>query len=359
MNTAINQLPVRTWNWLGVNNAGENAALFVPQNSKASVVFGPLPAGVQQVQAPAQGVPQSGMGRKVDEFVLQHANTTCFVAVEGKAETPLLVEGFLDDAHPQLIAHNSIYAQKGSSVTLVEVSRSAPKTKGQFASLTQVYAARGAKVRLVQLVLTGDDCKSWNAVATTVEEGAKFELVRILLGSTVASAGARVNLAAQHGEFWLDQIYFGDTARSIDINDVAEHRGEDTLSEMHTAGVLAGNSTKLLRGTIDFQRGAVHAVGHESETVLLLSKTARNKTAPLILCGEEQVEGQHAATIGRLNQKQMYYLCSRGLTPAAARRLMVEAQFAPAVDKIPQEELQKEVLELVARRLDENEESFE
>ena len=105
MNTAINQLPVRTWNWLGVNNAGENAALFVPQNSKASVVFGPLPAGVQQVQAPAQGVPQSGMGREVDEFVLQHANTTCFVAVEGKAETPLLVEGFLDDDHPQLIAH--------------------------------------------------------------------------------------------------------------------------------------------------------------------------------------------------------------------------------------------------------------
>ena len=55
MNTAINQLPVRTWNWLGVNNAGENAALFVPQNSEPSFVVGPLPAGVQQVQVPAQG----------------------------------------------------------------------------------------------------------------------------------------------------------------------------------------------------------------------------------------------------------------------------------------------------------------
>ena len=359
MNTAINQLPVRTWNWLGINNAGENAALFVPQTSKPSFVVGSLPAGVQQVQAPPQGVPQSGMGREVDDFVLQYANASSFISAQGDVKTPLLIEGFLDDVHPQLIAHNSIYAENGSTITVVEVSRSAPQTKGLLASLTQVYAARGAKVRLVQLVLTGDSCKSWNAVAATVEKGAKFELVRILLGSAVASAGARVNLAGQHGEFWLDQIYFGDTARNIDLNDLAEHRGEDTLSEMHTAGVLAGDSTKLLRGTIDFQRGAVHAVGHESENVLLLSKTARNKTAPLILCGEEQVEGQHAATIGRLNQKQIYYLCSRGLSPAAARRLMVEAQFSPAVGKIPQQALQKEVLELIARRLDENEESFE
>ena len=101
----------------------------------------------------------------------------------------------------------------------------------------------------------------------------------------------------------------------------------------------------------DFQRGAKRGVGHESEDVLLFSPSARNRTAPLILCGEEEVEGQHAASVGRLDENKLYYLRSRGLSEAQARRLMVDARFAPAIDKIPLDSLQDEVRENVARRL--------
>ena len=126
---------------------------------------------------------------------------------------------------------------------------------------------------------------------------------------------------------------------------------DDTLCEMHTAGVLTGSADKILRGTVDFQRGAKRGVGHESEDVLLFSPSARNRTVPLILCGEEEVEGQHAASVGRLDENKLYYLRSRGLSEAQARRLMVDARFAPAIDKIPLESLQDEVRENVAGRL--------
>lgn len=61
--------------------------------------------------------------------------------------------------------------------------------------------------------------------------------------------------------------------------------------------------------------------------MLLFSPNARNRTAPLILCGEEEVEGQHAASVGRLDENKLYYLRSRGLSEAQARRLMVDARF--------------------------------
>ena len=125
------------------------------------------------------------------------------------------------------------------------------------------------------------------------------------------------------------------------------------LHQRHTAGVLTGNADKILRGTIDFRRGAKRGVGHESEDVLLFSPHARNRTAPLILCGEEEVEGQHAASIGRLDEAKLYYLRSRGLNDAQARRLMVDARFAPAIEKIPLEALREEVRAEAARRLDE------
>lgn len=86
--------------------------------------------------------------------------------------------------------------------------------------------------------------------------------------------------------------------------------------------------------------------------MLLFSPSARNRTAPLILCGEEEVEGQHAASVGRLDENKLYYLRSRGLSEAQARpALMVDARFAPAIDKIPLDSLQDEVRENVARRL--------
>ena len=65
------------------------------------------------------------------------------------------------------------------------------------------------------------------------------------------------------------------------------------------------------------------------------------------------MEGQHAASVGRLDEDKLYYLRSRGLTEAQARRLMVDARFAPSIEKIPVESLRDEVREQdVARRLD-------
>lgn len=359
INTAINTLPSPTWNKLGVNDAGERARLFEPHpGAKAALTAGPLPAGVYSAGNTPDALytePVSGMGVTLDDFVLEHANARHFITAQGTAAEPLVLTGVLDEAHPQLIFQNGIRAMPGSSVTVVELYRSAPRLAGELATLTQIYAGRGANVRLVQVNLAGESCRCWNAVAIKTEPDAKVELIRASLGGQEAYAGARAVLTGARSEFWLDQIYFGNAARVLDFNDVAEHEGEQTLAEMHTAGVLTDRCDKILRGTIDFKKGAVRSVGHESETVLLLSDTARNRTTPLILCGEEQVEGQHAATIGRMNQAQIYYLCSRGLSYAEARRMLVEAQFAPALDKIPDEALRQEILTCVRGRLNENE----
>ena len=192
----------------------------------------------------------------------------------------------------------------------------------------------------------------WQRVAQAT--GAKVEQVRVELGGSVSACGTRAVLDHAKAEYDLDAVYFGSREAVLDYNDVSVHTAKDTLCEMHTAGVLTGSASKILRGTIDFRRGAKRGVGHESEDVLLFSPTARNRTAPLILCGEEEVEGQHAASIGRLDEEKLYYLRSRGLSETQARRLMVDARFAPAMDKIPLDALREEVRAEAARRLDED-----
>ena len=223
---------------------------------------------------------------------------------------------------------------------------------GTSAALTQIAAERDAHVKLVQVQLLTPASRRWNGVAIRCATGARVEVVRIELGAGIVVAGARAALASRGGEFDLDAVYYGGGDAVLDFNDVSVHTARDTTSELHTAGVLADRAQKVLRGTIDFRRGAVRGVGHESEDVLLFSPAVRNRTTPLILCTEEQVEGQHAATIGRLDEGMLYYLASRGLDPEEAKRLMVDARFAPAIDKLPDDALQAAVRAEIGRRLD-------
>ncbi len=357
MKEKLNLLPVSTWRWTGVNWAGDAAALPTPPAEgwgAGSTALSPLPAGVNALERLPQSCAaiESGMGAAMDAFVAEQANAACFLTAEGKAGAPVFITHTLDSAHPAAVAHQAILARADSDLTVVEVCRAEEGADGLCAVLTQICAEAGAHVRLVQVQLLGDGNRRWSAVGVKAGAGATVELVRVELGGGMTACGSRALLSGEHSAYHLDTVYFGDGDRVLDFNDVAEHLGRETVSTLRAAGVLADRSDKILRGTIDFRRGAVSAAGHESEDVLLFSPTARNRTVPLILCGEERVEGQHAATIGRLDEGKLYYLGSRGLSPAQARRLMVEARFSPALEKIPDEALREEITAYLGRRLD-------
>jgi Fe-S cluster assembly protein SufD len=358
MNEKINLLPVPTWNRMGVNWAEAKAELpktSLPKGKKAPYAD-PIAHGIKTLKELPSEVAKipTGMGSNYDEYILDNADKTCFIHVNADVKEPFVITEQIDPSSPASRTHFGIVAERDSRLTVVQINKGDAKD-GAVMSLTQILAKPGSFVRLIQIQLLGAQSRSWESVGARVEEGAKVELVRAVLGGSVAACGSLMKLVGPKSEYTLSAAYFGHKDQYLDFNDTAEHLGRESTSDMYTSGVLADKSNKILRGTIDFRSGAVRSVGHVNENVLLLNPTARNRTAPLILCGEEQVEGQHAATLGRFDEKQLYYLCSRGLTPTQAKRLMVEARFMPVLDLLPDEDLRSEILEGIERRLDSHE----
>ncbi len=328
---------------------------------KADVTVSPLPEGVKtELQFPFNAFNEkieSGMGNEYDSYVMKHANTTCYLKAESRADEVIAFTAKVTDANPAIVGSYGIYAEEDSSISVMQRVSSDESARGFSAELTRIYAKKGSVVRLYQIQELGRSCRSWNAVAVYAEEGARVEVVRAIMGGKTAALGVKSFLSGRESSFALDTAYFGDENQAFDFNDVAEHWGKSSASDLYTAGVLAGESSKVLRATIDFKRGATGAAGHELEEVLMLGKKVKNKTVPLILCGEEQVEGQHAATVGRLDENHIYYLCSRGLTPSQARLLMVQGRFAPVIDRIPDEDLRESLNRQIERRLILNEQT--
>ena len=94
-----------------------------------------------------------------------------------------------------------------------------------------------------------------------------------------------------------------------------------------------------------FQRGCAGAKGAEHENVLLLGDDMINQSVPLILCKEEDVEGEHGASIGRLDEKVLFYLGSRGISEEAAQQIIAQSRIDTICGMIPDEDIQKAIHE--------------
>ena len=132
-----------------------------------------------------------------------------------------------------------------------------------------------------------------------------------------------------------------------DFNLVVNHRGKKTISNIVADGVLREDAVKIFRGTIDLKHGAKGASGTEQENVLLMDDSVVNQTIPVILCDEDDVEGNHGATIGRLDEDSVFYMQSRGMDLESTYELMAEARMENVIHSISDKSIQAYIEETI------------
>lgn len=146
-------------------------------------------------------------------------------------------------------------------------------------------------------------------------------------------------------------IYLGREDQVLDLNYIGELRGKKSEIKIEAQGALKDTAKKHFKGTIDFKKGSKKAKGNENEFCMLLSDTAKSISLPMLLCSEEEVEGNHSSAAGKLDNKALFYMMSRGFDKKAAMKLAVKARFNEIIQKILDEALKNEVLYEIDERL--------
>ena len=211
----------------------------------------------------------------------------------------------------------TINAQSETSVTVIEVL----STENNLAVETELNVKENALVRLIQVPGKGD-----------------------------IYSDSLIELTGDKSSFKSDIGYLGQREQTVDINLVVNHYGKSTESEINASGALKDSSSKIFRGTIDFKTGSSDSVGNEKESVLMLGDGVINKTVPLILCAEENVVGNHGATIGELDDETLFYFESRGIGKAEAENILARA----AIERLARETGDEETEKLIIKILDED-----
>lgn len=189
----------------------------------------------------------------------------------------------------------------------------------------RVFAGENAHVNITSAHTLDETWIALDNTGIVCDEGAFVTVRHRMLGAGKSYTGFATDLRGDLSRVDVDTRYLAANSDVRDFNYVVRHRGKKTQCNIDANGALMGQSKKVLRGTIDLVRGCKGAEGTERETVLLVDEQVENKTIPVILCDEDDVAGNHGATIGHVAADQLFYLKCRGLSQQAAEGLFATA----------------------------------
>lgn len=339
-NVLINRANVpaaQTWNRLRANSL----SVTVPNHADAGKVYLPLPRLFERIEC--------GMGQEVTDYVESQAFKSDFynVPARTKRDEPIVVAV---SAAQNQCANTGIIVREGAEATVViaafagDVDGDAPTGSDAnddalptSAALTRIVVEAGAKLHLIEMLGVNEGQQHLESVGLEIHQDAAVDVKQYALGGSTIGLGLTANLVGARARLDLNNRYHATHEETLDINHLVRMRGTSTRALLTESGVLNEAAKKTLRATIDLVRGAKDAQGNEIETVMILGDDVVNKTMPAILCDEDDVAGNHGATIGSVSPEQLDYLAARGLSHQAAEQMFIRALFEDAIINAPEE----------------------
>lgn len=259
----------------------------------------------------------------------------------------------LNEENNQLVDIIKIKAEKNSTLNLALDYFSKEDVKGFRHTIIEVEAEENSNVKIFLSQRFSLDILSIQSVYYKVKKNANVEFIQVDLGSKENYLSYIGELVEKEANVSINSIYFGKNNQKLDFNYVANQIGQATNYDLSIKGALADRAQKTCRATIDFKRGSSTSKGSEQEYVTLLSDDIRNVAVPILLCTEDDVEGLHAASAGKIDEDILFYIMSRGFSETEAKRLILESKFAETIDLIGNEEIRKRVYTTLSKKLSE------
>lgn len=257
-----------------------------------------------------------------------------------------------DNNNLNLIDNIQIVAEENTNATVIIKYKSEEDIKCYHNGIINVLAKKDSKLHIIIANFMNKVSNNFMAIQNTLEENANIKYTIIDCGGKNSITNYYSNLEGDLAENNINTIYLGNNEQLFDLNYIAELRGIKTKVNIEVQGALKENSKKNFKGTIDFKKGAKKASGNENEACMLLSNNAKSISLPMLLCSEEDVEGNHSTSSGKVGEKELFYIMSRGFTLKEAIKLMVKAKFNKILENIEKEELRNEILYEINRKLD-------
>jgi len=318
-------------------------------NGRLEAVPSDLPKGVEVVDlddpAAAPDWVRANLGRiaSIDASPFAALNTAQFtggvairIARGAMPEAPILLSGVqagvqAGGAEASTVAHPRVLVvvEEGASAELVTVFQGS----GHYLAnpVTEIVVGSGA--RLGHAMLQAEGAEAFHVAMTALRLAGKatYDGFVLATGGRLARHEVRAELDGEHIEYSINGVYLGADGQHQDITTFIDHAKPHGTSHEMVKGVLTGRSRGVFQGKILVRPDAQKTDGFQMNRALLLSRDAEVDSKPELEIYADDVKCSHGATVGELEDEQLFYLMARGIPRARARAMLVEAYVLEAI----------------------------
>jgi Fe-S cluster assembly protein SufD len=253
-------------------------------------------------------------------------------------------------SHPRVL----IVADEGAVATIIESYVSPGEALYFTNAVTEVFAAQGSVITHYRLQEESE--RAFHIATTQVhqERASNYSSYAISLGGELARHDLDVALNDEHIETTIDGLYVVTGKQHVDNHTSIDHLRPCCTSHQLYKGILDGRSRAVFNGKVFVREGALLTDAHQLNKNLLLSGNATVNTKPQLEIFADDVKCSHGAAVGQLDEEELFYLATRGISTERARSLLTFGFAEDVIRKIKLKSVRERLDRMVLEKLHQN-----
>jgi Fe-S cluster assembly protein SufD len=253
-------------------------------------------------------------------------------------EQPIVVEHRSGGDGLATFPHTLVVAEENSEITVVD-RFAAPGGVQLVDSVVEILVGDAARVRYLSIQEHGPEVWQIALQRAHVGRDGSLRSSAVALGGEYARLRSESLLTGEGAESDLLAVYFGDGDQMLDFRTLQDHDAPRTRSDLLFKGAVEDTARSVYSGLIRLRKSAQKANASQTNRNLVLTEGAGAESIPNLEIEANDVKCSHASTVGPIDEDQLYYLESRGVSPETAARLIVLGFFDDVLERLPVPEL--------------------
>jgi Fe-S cluster assembly protein SufD len=275
-----------------------------------------------------------------DRFTALHAafftgGTFLYVPDGVVIDQPIVGQHMSHEKGSSVLPHTLIVAGRGARFHYLDEYIAEEDGPGYRSGSAEIFVGEGAEVGYVALQKWGRNTWHFGDQRARLDRDSKLRLFNVTLGGHFSKTRVEASLQGQGADAELKAIYFGSGDQFFDFHTLQDHRVGNTRSDLLFKGALQDTARTVYAGLIRIEKGAARSDAYQANRNLVLSDHAKATSIPMLEIDNNDVRCTHGATVGPVDPQHLFYLRSRGIPEATAKRMIVQGFFGEVLERIP------------------------
>lgn len=283
---------------------------------------------------------------------LWSAGSFCRIPAGVTADAPIHITRTWRDGTAAALSRTIIVAERGSHATVVEELVSEGDEPRLAVPALEIHLAQGASLRYVRIQRFGTAVWDLGPQRYVSDRDSEIASFNVIVGSGRSKISVESDMTGDGANVKLYGLVAADGTQRIDINSLQRVDGKGSNSDLLYLSALYGSSKAVYYGTIRVEPTSSGTGSYQECRNMLLSDKAGADPIPVLeILTNDVARCGHGATAGALEDSELFYVMSRGLTRGDAERLLVRGFFQRVIDHLPDAEVRDAILQALAPRI--------